>query len=306
MAKLTTGSNITAPTKFIEAEGTTYAYRRFGNPSSVPILLLQHFLGTMDNWDPALTDSLSAHREVILFDNAGVGGSTGTTPDTMEEMARHVLVFLAALRVGKTDILGFSLGGCLAQLIAVERAAIVRKMILAGTSAEGGDDIMHLDKPELARYMNDPSLQGYDKLAKMFFTNSPAGQLAGSGFVERLKLRRDDLDPPAGAAVAKAQAKAFQAWESNKKDQFRRLANIDQPCLVIHGLQDLHIGSINGYLLAQHLPNAALLMYPDAAHGVLFQFHDEIASIINSFLDDEKPVATLGISARAINGSRGE
>lgn len=154
-----TASNITAPTQFVQTKTETYAYRRFGSGSGLPLLLLQHFTGTLDNWDPAVTDALAAGREVILFESAGIGRSSGTVPQTMDGMASHALAFLDALGLRTVDVLGFSLGGMVAQQMVLERPSIFRKLILAATAPRGGEDIMHLQKPSLAKHFRDPALK---------------------------------------------------------------------------------------------------------------------------------------------------
>jgi len=161
-----TASNITAPTQFLDVNGATYAYRRFGQGPGLPLLCLQHFTGTLDNWDPGVTDPLASGREVILFDNAGVGRSNGTVPGTVSGMARHALAFMDGLGLAIFDVLGFSLGGMVALQMAQDRPSILRRMILVGTAPRGGQDIMHLEKPSLARHLNDPRLQGYAILTK--------------------------------------------------------------------------------------------------------------------------------------------
>ena len=147
----------------------------------MPLLFLQHFTGTLDNWDPAVTDLLALDREVILFDNAGVGHSTGEVPETIAGMAGHAVAFLDGLGVSTCDVLGFSLGGMIAQQMAQDRPSIVRRMILVGTAPRGGEDIMHLDKASLAKYFEDPKLQGYALLQKIFFAPTESSQAAGDG-----------------------------------------------------------------------------------------------------------------------------
>jgi pimeloyl-ACP methyl ester carboxylesterase len=191
-------SNVTAPTQFVETPLETYAYRRFGGGAGEPIVCLQHFTGTLDNWDPAVTDALAHGREVILFENAGVGRSTGAVPHTIAGMARHVLAFAKALDLARIDLLGFSLGGMVAQQVALDRPSLVRRMLLVGTAPEGGDDIMHLEKPALQRILNDPTLPGLQVLVKLFFTPSPASQAAGEAFASRLAERTDDREPQSG------------------------------------------------------------------------------------------------------------
>src|SRR6266550_8820997 len=183
MSSTKAASNTTAPTQFLEANGLRYAYRRFGKGSGRPLLFLQHFTGTLDNWDPAVTDPLATGREVILFESAGLGRSSGKVPETVAGMAEHALAFLDGLGLKTCDVLGFSLGGMAAQQMVVDRPSVFRRMILVATAPRGGEDIMHLEKPSLTRYLNDPGLQGYARLQKIFFAPTAASQLAGEAFV---------------------------------------------------------------------------------------------------------------------------
>ena len=186
MSSVESPSNTTAPTQFLQASNETYAYRRFGSGPGLPLLFLQHFTGTLDNWDPAVTDPLASGREVILFESAGIGRSTGKVPDTIAGMAKHALAFLDGLSLRTCDVLGFSLGGMVAQQMAQDRPSIFRRMILVGTAPRGGEDIMHLEKPSLAKYLGDPKLQGYAVLQKIFFAPTESSQTAGAAFIERL------------------------------------------------------------------------------------------------------------------------
>src|SRR5262245_36612940 len=179
-------SNVTAPTKILQAKTERYAYRRFGGGPGHPLLFLQHFTGTLDNWDPAVTDALAAGREVILFDSAGVGRSSGEVPKTISGMAEHAIAFVDSLGISGCDVLGYSLGGMVALQMVQDRPSVFRKMILVGTAPRGGEDIMHLEKPNLAKPLNDPILQGYSVLQKIFFTPTEASQVAGEAFVQRL------------------------------------------------------------------------------------------------------------------------
>lgn len=283
-----TTSNITAPTQFVETKLEKYAYRRFGKGSSLPLLCLQHFTGTLDNWDPAVTDPLALGREVILFESAGVGRSTGEVPASVSGMAAHALAFADALGLTRVDILGFSLGGMVAQEIALERPSLVRKMLLVATAPEGGEDIMHMEKPELRKVTEDPKLPRLQRLVKLFFAPSVSSQAAGEAFIARLARRKRDREPPSSPNVAKAQIAAFRAWEAFTGERFAELRKINQPCLVVNGVFDNMIPVRNSYMLSEHLPNAMLLTYPDAGHGSLFQFHDSFVRQASLFLDSEK------------------
>ena len=238
MSSTNTASNSTAPTQFLQANGHSYAYRRFGNASSLPLLCLQHFTGTLDNWDPAVTDPLASGREVILFDNAGVGRSTGEVPNTIAGMTGHAMAFLDGLGIKSCDVLGYSLGGMVALQMVQDRPSIFRRMMLVGTAPRGGEDIMHLEKPSLAKHIQDPTNRGYDVLKKIFFTSSPASQAAAEGFVRRLSQRTDDLDPPSGPKVAGAQIAAFREWETFTGQRFAELKAIRHPTLVVNGVDD--------------------------------------------------------------------
>ncbi len=273
MASNRAASNTTAPTQFLEANGLRYAYRRFGKGAGRPLLFLQHFTGTLDNWDPAVTDPLAAGREVILFDNAGIGRSTGDVPKTMAEMAKHVFAFLDGLRLATCDVLGFSLGGVLAQQMAQDRPSIFRRMILVGTAPRGGEDIMHLEKPSLAKHIQDPKNQGYAVLQKIFFAPTTTSQAAGTAFIARLMQRKDDREPPC--------------------ERFGDLRAIRHPTLVVQGFKDEMIPVRNSYWLAENLPNAVLLAYPDAGHGSLFQYPESFCKHAAAFLSSDSESAVF-------------
>ena len=281
----------TAPTQFLQAGEERYAYRRFGKGERLPLLLLQHFTGTLDNWDPAVTDPLASDREVILFENAGLGRSTGKVPETITGMARHALTFLDGLRVSSCDVLGFSLGGMVAQQMARDRPSVIRRIILVATAPRGGDDIMHLEKPSLAKHLGDPELKGYEVLTRLFFAPSQSSQAAGRAFIERLVQRREDREPPSGPAVAAAQLAAFREWERVDGERFADLKGIRQPTLVVNGIYDEMIPVSNSYRLSENLPNAVLLTYPDSGHGSLFQFHESFTRHATAFLASDSAFA---------------
>jgi pimeloyl-ACP methyl ester carboxylesterase len=291
MSTAENASNTTAPTQFLRASSETYAYRRLGSGPGLPLLCLQHFTGTLDNWDPAVTDPLASGREVILFENAGLGRSTGQVPDTIAGMAKHALAFLDGLGLKACDVLGFSLGGMVAQQMAQDRPSVFRRMILVGTAPRGGEDIMHFEKPSLAKYLGDPKLQGYAVLQKIFFAPTASSQVAGAAFIERLLQRAGDREPVSGLAVAQAQMASFRDWEKFADQRFAHLKNIPHPTLVVNGIYDEMIPVQNSYWLSANLPNAVLLTYPDSGHGSLFQFHESFTRQAAAFLGSESKFA---------------
>ncbi|EIZ77970.1 hydrolase, alpha/beta hydrolase fold family [Novosphingobium sp. Rr 2-17] len=287
-------SNTDAPTRLLETNGETYAYRRFGTGDGPPLLFLQHFTGTLDNWDPAVTGAIAERREIILFDNAGIGRSSGTVPATVAGMAAHALAFLDGLGlVDQVDVLGFSLGGMVAQQMVLDRPSIFRKIILVGTAPRGGEEIMQLDKPSLGQHFSNPELKGYDILQKIFFTPSAASQDAGAAFIERLMQRREDRDPPSDQEAIQAQMASFREWEQPHGERFSELAGIAQPVLVINGIADEMIPVRNSYWLAENIPNATLMVLPDAGHGSLFQYHRIFADHVDRFLGSQTKGAPL-------------
>src|SRR5712671_2046508 len=293
MSSTKAASNTNARTQTLQANGHSYAYRRFGNGSGLPLLFLQHFTGTRDKWDPAVTDPLASGREVILFDNAGLGRSTGEVPHTVAEMAGHAMAFLDGLGIKRCDVRGYSLGGMVALQMVQDRPSIFRRMILVATAPRGGEDIMHLEKPSLAKRIQDPTNRGYDVLKKIFFTSSPASQAAGEAFIRRLSQRKDDLDPVSDPNVASAQIAAFREWEEFKGERFAELRAIRHPTLVVNGVHDEMIPVSNSYRLSENLPNAVLLTYPDAGHGSLFQYPESFTRHAAAFLSSDSESAAF-------------
>lgn len=284
-------SNSTAPTQFLDVKTQKYAYRRFGKGSGLPLLCLQHFTGTLDNWDPAVTDVLASGREVILFESAGLGRSTGKVPETIAGMAAHAQAFLDGLGLKTCDVLGFSLGGMVAQQMVLGRPSVFRRIILVGTAPRGGEDIMHLDKPSLAKHLADPNLKGYQVLQKIFFAPTESSQTAGAAFIDRLMLRKTDREPVSGQEVAMAQMAAFRDWEQFTGERFALLKGIRQPTLVVNGVHDEMIPVRNSYWLGENMPNAVLITYPDSGHGSLFQFHESFTEQAGAFLASDSEFA---------------
>jgi pimeloyl-ACP methyl ester carboxylesterase len=279
-----TESPLTAPNRAVEAaNGVTYAYRRLGDASGgPPLVLLQHFRGNLDNWDPALVDALASMREVILFDNAGVGGSTGDTPRTVTAMAHDALRFLEALGLREVDMLGFSLGGFVAQELVLIRPRLVHRLVLAGTGPQGGEHMHGFADEVFANAMRDEP--GAEDLLALFFERSVTSIAAGREFVQRIFARTDDRDADTTLETRDAQVDAIHTWGIPDPSRLERLAGITQPVLVANGDNDRMVPTRNSYLLADRLPNARLKIYPDAGHGFLFQYPAEFSAQVAAFL----------------------
>ncbi|MBU9558699.1 alpha/beta fold hydrolase [Burkholderia multivorans] len=274
----------TVPTRYVDAFGVRYAYRRFGNDGGGrPLLCLQHFTGTLDNWDPAIVDALARDREIILFENAGVGRLGGQVPTSVAQMAEHVLRFVDALSLDTLHILGFSLGGFLAQEIAIARPALVERMIVSGSAPEGGEGA-GMDRPELLAIYTDAEMPMSEKLKRLFFPATQEGQAAAAAFVARLAARSAEPDLPAGPEVASAQLQAMIAWANWSGDVAQKLSRIRQPVLVTNGDDDRMIPTANSFVLAQGLPNATLIVYPNSGHGALFQYAQTYVAHVTEFL----------------------
>jgi len=282
---ISTQTHETAPTRFVEASGTRFAYRRFGGGEGLPLLFCQHFTGTMDNWDPVITNTLAQEREVILFDNRGVGSSNGQTPDSIQAMATDALAFVEALGLKQIDLFGFSIGGMVAQQMVLDKPELVKHLILAGTGPEGGEGIDIGGVPPSSVVLADASLSHFDRQQRLFFAPTETSQAAGRAFFERKHWRKDDRDPEATPAVAKAQTIAIKSWGEQKKgERYGRLKEIKQPTLVFNGINDVMIPTTNSYILALHIPDARLVLYPDSGHGALSQYPHQFCAEVKLFL----------------------
>ncbi|ATB35954.1 alpha/beta hydrolase [Cystobacter fuscus] len=276
---------VTAKNQFVQgANGVRYAYRRLGaaSPSVPPLVLLQHFRGNLDNWDPAFVDTLSASREVILFDNVGVGLSNGPVPSTVAQMARDAIAFLDALNVTQADLLGFSLGGFIAQEIALIRPVLVRRLVLAGTGPKGAPG-MHGWRQDITAHARRPEPSGED-LLYIFFAHTQTSQARGVEFLGRFMQRGVERDQPSSLAARDAQYDAILDWGIPDHGQLQRLTAIQQPTFVIQGDDDLMIPTRLSHLMAGLIPNARIKIYPDSAHAFLFQYPAEVAGDVNAFL----------------------
>jgi pimeloyl-ACP methyl ester carboxylesterase len=274
----------TTPTQFVEADGVRFAYRRFGNPVGTPVVLLQHFMGNLDNYDPAITDALAQGREVILTDNAGVGLSTGEAPQNVAGMARDAASLIDALGLEHVDLFGFSMGGYVAQQIAVDRPELVRRLILVGTGPRGGEGMGQLatDVAPLFGKTYDPQDLMW---LPIFFSPSQESQAAGRRYLERTRARADDRDIPVSEATVAAHAAAAAEWGAAAPGSYDYLAGIRQPTLVVNGSDDIVVATVNSYILQQNLPDAELILFPDSNHGSHFQFTERFNRYISDFLD---------------------
>src|SRR5919197_333722 len=269
-----------APTRTLYAGGVEYAYRQLGPSTGVPVVFLTHLAAVLDNWDPRVVDGIAAKHRVITFDNRGVGASSGSTPTTIEEMARDAITFIRALGFDQVDLLGFSMGGMIAQVIAREEPRLVRKMILAGTGPAGGEGI---DKVTRITYLDIARglITRQDPKQFLFFTRTPNGRKAGKEFLARLKERTSDRDTAISVRSLRAQLKAIHRWG---QQQPADLASIHQPVLVMNGESDKMVPSKNTVDLDRRLPNSQLVVYPDAGHGGVFQFHEDFVKRALEFL----------------------
>ena len=282
---MTQHNHQTAPTQFVEANGIRFAYRRFGNPAGVPLVFNQHFTGTMDHWDPAVTDGFAEDREVILFNNAGVSSSSGEVPTTIEKMGANAVAFITALELAKVDVLGFSIGGFVAQEIALQEPDLVRRLVLVGTGPRGGEGMATLT-PEAQEIFG----AAYDKpdhlWLRVHFTQSEKSQAAGREFLKRFRLRAENRDPEVNEKVAPAQIAAIGEWGAPREKPFEYLKSIRQPTLVVNGVKDVIIYAVNSFILQQHLPDAELILYPDANHGSQYQYPERFVGHVSLFLSE--------------------
>lgn len=275
----------TAPTRFVEADGEKFAYRRWGNSNSgqPPLFLLQHFRGGMDNWDPFMTDGLAAGREVILYNGRGIASSSGAPRTRIELMADDAAMVIRALGLSQVDVLGFSLGGFQAQDLTRRHPSLVRKLMLLGTGPRGGNPDMEPGVLETAAH----AVPTVDDFLFLFFGRSEAARKAGRDFWNR-RHQRIDQDPPSSPAVAQAQIEAnmFYLPKLDPADPFAHLREIKQPTFILNGVKDIMVPSINSWYMAQNIPNAQLFIYPDAGHAAQFQYPERFLKHAIQFLDE--------------------
>lgn len=270
-----------AATRTVTADGVTYAYRDLGPRTGVPVVFLTHLAAVLDNWDPRVVDGIAARHRVITFDNRGVGATTGSTPKTIQEMAKDAVTFIRALGLERVDILSFSMGGMIAQVIVQTDPQLVRRLILTGTGPAGGEGIKnvtrvsHLDTVRALVALQDPK-------QFLFFTRTANGRRAGKEFLARLKERTEGRDKAVSLTAYGAQLKAIHRWGLERPHD---LSRVQQPVLVANGESDRMVPTSNSVDLARRLPNAELVIYPDAGHGGIFQFHEQFVAQALEFLE---------------------
>jgi pimeloyl-ACP methyl ester carboxylesterase len=265
------------------ANGIDFAYRDTGD-GRVPLVLLQHFRGNLDNWDPALVDALASARRVLTFDNVGVGGTTGTTPNSIEQMAHDALAFLAAMEFDQVDILGFSIGSFVAQELALIRPDLLRRVILASSAPQGAAG-MHGWAADVIGAVGTPDVSP-EGVLDVFYARTPTSRQAGQQALQRMFARTTDRDRATTWATRQAQYDAVCAWGIPNHAMLQRVSAIELPVFVANGDSDPMILPHYSYLLAGLIPQAQVKIYPDSAHGFLFQYHSEFAADVDAFLTD--------------------
>lgn len=269
------------PTQFINAGGINFAYREYGQENrGTPVIFLNHLAAVLDNWDPRIVDGIAAKHHVVIFDNRGIGASTGVPAKSIEQMADDAITFIQAKGFKQVDLFGFSMGGMISQEIALKQPQLIRKMILSGTGPAGGTGISIV-----GRVSNWDLIRGMatrqDPKVYLFFTRTDNGKAAAKEFVQRINERRENRDKEITLSAYRAQLKALKKWGNKKSVD---LSVIQQPVLVANGDHDRMVPTINSYDLAKRLPNSKLIIYSDAGHGGIFQFHQDFVKQSLTFL----------------------
>lgn len=275
-------SYIDTPNRSIDVDGTAFAYRDLGPRTDVPLVLLNHWGAVLDNFDPRIVDGLSRKHRIIALDYRGIGASGGTAPMTIEAMARDVIALIHTLGFEKVDLLGFSLGGFVAQDIVLKAPELVRRLILTGTGPAGGegiDQVGAVSWPLMAKGL----LTLRDPKTYLFFTSTVRGRQAAAAFLDRLKERKADRDKGPTPSAFLRQLKAIKAWGRQAPQD---LGGISIPVLIANGDNDIMVPTVNSHDMARRIPGSQLVIYKDAGHGGIFQYHDEFVSKALAFLKD--------------------
>jgi pimeloyl-ACP methyl ester carboxylesterase len=270
------------PTRTVNIDGVSFAYRELGTGSDVPVVFLHHLTAVLDDWDPRIIDGIAAHHRVIAFDNRGVGGTGSSVPHTVEQMAADAITFIRALGLESVDLFGFSLGGGVAQVVALQAPELVRRMILAGTGPRGGGGIDQITKIAAIAYLK-AGLTFSDPRNFLFFPRTDEGKRAASDYLNRLKERTRDRDKRISMQARIAQLKAIRHAGQSRPDD---LSVITQPVFIANGDHDLMVASSHSVDMARRLPNARLKIYPNSGHGGVFQHHQAFLADALEFLSE--------------------
>lgn len=270
-----------AKTRFVNVKGTQFAYRVLGKDGGVPLVLFPGLGGSMDDWDPAVTDGLAKKYKVIIFDNKGVAASKGTTPDNIQAMADDAIDFIEALHLNKVNIMGFSMGGFIAQRVVLTKPALINKMILTGTGPKGAIGLSNL--PNIVA--STAGLSPEESFLKFGFTQSPESIAAGKAAYARIQSRTVDRDLALSDATSASQFTAVLGWAQPNADALNEIKNIKKPVLIVHGENDLPVSVQNAHNMSQNLENSELLIFPDSGHASFFQNHDAFVAKAVQFLD---------------------
>lgn len=273
-----------AVTKTAKVEGTAFVYREIGEGPGIPILCLHHLTAVLEDWDPAVIDGLAKRHRVIIFDNRGVGGSDGKTPDNIPDMAKDAVAFIGALGLTRVDLVGFSIGGFIAQVIAHDRPDLIRRVILAGTGPAGGAGISGVSAVLQEAFQKARTEHKHPKHF-LFFSQTRQSKQAADAFLQRLSARKEYRDAPVSNETIQAQLTAIRNW-GNDPGSERPLSAIKQPVLVVNGDNDIMVPTINSVALFRALPNAELSIFPDAGHGAIFQYHREFVEQALRFFEN--------------------
>jgi pimeloyl-ACP methyl ester carboxylesterase len=271
----------TVKSEFVDVSGMRIAYRCFGaDTRNRPLIFMQHYYGNMEHWDPSVTNGFARDRKVILFDYKGVGLSEGVSPSSVEDFATATTAFIEALGFDRVDVLGFSLGGMIAQELCLRNSPFVGRVVLLSTGSRGGEGM------EFAELDGGRPPSTEEDILGTFFAQSESSQKAGREYIARTKLRTSDRDSPPSTTVAQNQLMAIRDWgKRTSGERYADLSRIKHPILVVTGLRDIVLPAINSFILADKIPNAHLIAYPDSGHGAYAQYHDLFVRQTNLFLD---------------------
>ena len=269
------------PNRAIDVGGTNFTYRELGTSSGVPVVFCHHLTAVLDDWDPRIMDGIAEHHRVIAFDNRGIGGSGSKVPGTVEEMGADAIAFIRAMGLEQVDLFGFSLGGGVAQMVALQQPQLVRRMILAGTGPRGGGGIDKMAIIVGKAYLQ-AALTRSDPRNFLFFPRNPEGKRAATAYLARLKERTSQRDKPISMQARIAQLTAIRHAGQCPPDD---LSVITQPVLVANGDNDLMVASSHSADMARRIPNAKLIIYPNSGHAGVFQYHEDFLAAAIEFLD---------------------